>query len=42
LAADDHAMDMAQNNFFGHTSSNGQNFTKRIEKRCGKAYGSSG
>jgi len=42
LAADDHVIDMAKNNFFGHNSSNGQTFSKRIEKRCGKAYGSSG
>lgn len=42
LAADDHAVDMAQHNFFGHNSSNGQSFSKRIEKRCGQAFGSSG
>jgi len=42
LAAQDHAIDMAQHNFFGHNSSNGASFTNRIEKRCAKAYGSSG
>jgi uncharacterized protein YkwD len=42
LAADDHALDMATHNIFGHNSSNGQSFSNRIEKRCGKAYGSSG
>eukprot|EP00178_Gracilaria_changii_P014743 TRINITY_DN41350_c0_g1_i1.p1 TRINITY_DN41350_c0_g1~~TRINITY_DN41350_c0_g1_i1.p1 ORF type:complete len:140 (-),score=9.18 TRINITY_DN41350_c0_g1_i1:189-608(-) len=33
---------MAQTGIFGHNSSNGKPFTARIEKRCGKAYGSSG
>lgn len=42
LAADDHAVDMVEKKFMGHNSSNGDHFSKRIEKRCGRVYGSSG
>jgi uncharacterized protein YkwD len=42
LAAEDHAIDMAKNNFFGHNGSNGSTLTSRIEFRCGKSYGSWG
>ena len=42
MAAEDHAIDMAKTGIFGHNSSDGRSFTARIEKRCGKAYGSSG
>lgn len=42
LAAEDHAIDMANTGIFGHNSSNGASFSARIEKRCGKSYGSSG
>lgn len=42
LAAEDHAIDMAQTGIFGHNSSNGMSFSDRIAKRCGQAYGSSG
>ena len=42
LAAEDHAIDMAQSGIFGHNSSDGKSFTARIDKRCGKSYGSSG
>jgi hypothetical protein len=33
---------MAKTGIFGHDSSDGRPYTARIEKRCGKAYGSSG
>lgn len=41
-AAEDHGYDMMQHNFFGHTSSNGTSFDKRIDFRCGPAYGAKG
>ena len=41
-AAEDHALDMVKKNFFDHNSSDGTDFSKRIEKRCGKAFGMSG
>ena len=42
LAAEDHAIDMAKTNIFGHNSSDGTSFSKRIERRCGSSYGSCG
>ena len=33
---------MAKTNIFGHNSSDGTSFSKRIERRCGASYGSSG
>ncbi len=39
LAAMDHALDMKNNTFFGHTSSNGMSFSQRIQRRCGVVYG---
>ena len=33
---------MAKTGIFGHNSSDGRSFSARIDKRCGKAYGSSG
>ena len=39
LAAEDHAIDMAVNNFFGHKSSNGKSLSDRITNRCGPATG---
>lgn len=35
LSAMDHAIDLVEHDLFGHTSSNGDSFTKRIERRCG-------
>ena len=41
-AANDHVSDLASNGLFGHTSSNGDDMTNRIEFRCGKFYGTWG
>jgi uncharacterized protein YkwD len=41
-AAEDHALDMAKTGIFAHNSSDGTDFSTRIERRCGKSYGMSG
>lgn len=37
--AQDHANDMAKNNFFGHSGSDGSSMTDRLYRRCSKPSG---